>query len=97
MEVMAFLSYPIFLVSGYSWPVTSMPVPLQWLSKLMPISPMLESVRKLTVMGGSFEHIIIPLINLLVLGAVFYIALYFRFKYLLATKKEIKLLKYNSL
>ena len=82
MEVMAFLSYPIFLISGYSWPVVSMPLPLQWLSKMMPISPMLESVRKLTVMGGSFEHIISPLINLLILGIVFYIAVYFRYRYL---------------
>ena len=82
MEVMAFLSYPIFLISGYSWPVVSMPLPLQWLSKMMPISPMLESVRKLTVMGGGFEHIIMPLINLLVLVIVFYIAVYFRFRYL---------------
>ena len=82
MEVMAFMSYPIFLISGYSWPVVSMPLPLQWLSKMMPISPMLESVRKLTVMGGGFEHIIIPLINLLVLVIVFYIAVYFRFRYL---------------
>ena len=91
MEVMAFLSYPVFLISGYSWPVTSMPLPLQWLSKMMPISPMLESVRKLTVMGGSFEHIIYPLINLLILGIVFYIAVYFRFRYLKNTNEEIAL------
>ena len=89
MEVMAFLSYPIFLISGYSWPVTSMPLPLQWLSKLMPISPMLQSVRKLTVMGGGFEHIILPLINLLILGLVFYIAVYFRFRYL-ANRHPVK-------
>ena len=92
MEVMAFLTYPIFLISGYSWPVTSMPLPLQWLSKMLPISPMLASVRKLTVMGGSFEHIISPLINLLILDIVFYIAVYFRFRYLaddLYHKEEI--------
>jgi len=91
MEVMAFLSYPIFLISGYSWPVTSMPLPLQWLSKMLPISPMLESVRKLTVMGGSFEHIIFPLINLLILGIIFYTAVYFRFRYLINRKEEIAL------
>ena len=91
MEVMAFLSYPIFLISGYSWPITSMPLPLQWLSKMLPISPMLESVRKLTVMGGSFEHIISPLINLLILGIVFYIAVYFRFRYLANKKEDIAL------
>ena len=87
MEVIAFLSYPIFLISGYSWPVSSMPVPLQWLSKMLPISPMLESVRKLTVMGGGAEHIIAPLINLLILGIAFYIAVYFRFRYLVKGKK----------
>ncbi len=86
MEVMAFLTYPIFLVSGYSWPVSAMPMPLQWLSKMLPISPMLESVRKLTVMGGSFEHIILPLINLLILGGIFYLAVYFRYRYLAKAK-----------
>jgi ABC-2 type transport system permease protein len=91
MEVIAFLSYPIFLISGYSWPVVSMPLPLQWLSKLMPISPMLESVRKLTVMGGSFEHIITPLINLLILGIIFYISVYFRFRYLANKSEDVNL------
>ena len=82
MEIMAFTSYPIFLISGYSWPVHFMPLPLQWISSIVPITPFLEVVRKLAVMGGGVEHITSQAFHLLILAVVSGVAVYFRFKYI---------------
>ncbi len=82
MEIMAFTSYPIFLISGYSWPVRFMPLPLQWISSLIPITPFLEIVRKLAIMGGGAEHITSQALHLLILALISGVAVYFRFRFI---------------
>lgn len=74
MEILAFTSYPFFLLSGYSWPISSMPQPLQWLAALIPTTPMMEAMTRLYVMGGNwgdvahqFQHLAILLGTTLVL------------------------------
>ncbi len=74
MEILAFTSYPFFLLSGYSWPVTAMPQPLQWLAAAIPTTPMMEAMKRLYVMGGNwndvfyqFHHLMIILIVTLIL------------------------------
>ena len=81
MEIMAFTSYPIFLISGYSWPVHFMPIPLQWISSMIPITPYLEIVRKLAIMGGGVEHITSQALHLLILAIISGATVYFRFQY----------------
>jgi ABC-2 type transport system permease protein len=58
MELLAFTTYPFFLLSGYSWPLSEMPLPLQWLSATVPTTPMLEAMTKLFVMGGDWSHVL---------------------------------------
>ncbi|MBC8319231.1 MAG: ABC transporter permease [Bacteroidetes bacterium] len=74
MEILAFTSYPFFLLSGYSWPVSAMPLPLQWLAALIPTTPMMEVMKRLYIMGADwgdvvhqFQHLIILLIVTFVL------------------------------
>ena len=69
MEVLAFTSYPLFLLSGYSWPVEAMPVPLQWLAAIIPTTPMMDAVTKLFAEGtgwgpvsGDFRQLLIMLL-----------------------------------
>jgi hypothetical protein len=59
-----------------------MPLPLQWISSIVPITPFLEVVRKLAVMGGGVEHITSQAFHLLILTVVSGVAVYFRFKYI---------------
>lgn len=82
MEIMAFTTYPFFLLSGYSWPISSMPLPLQWLSALLPTTPIMEAMTRLYVMGGSwadvepqFFHIIYLLVGgyMLLMWRMFYL------------------------
>ena len=39
LQIMAFSTYPIFLITGYSWPFESLPVVLQWISNFLPTTP----------------------------------------------------------
>lgn len=71
MEILAFTSYPFFLLSGYSWPVSSMPVPLQWLSSLLPTTPMMEAMSRLYIMGGNWNDISNQFVHLIYLAALF--------------------------
>lgn len=82
MEIMAFTTYPFFLLSGYSWPISSMPLPLQWLSALLPTTPIMEAMTRLYVMGGSwadveqqFFHIVYLLVGgyMLLMWRMFYL------------------------
>ncbi|QRM90794.1 hypothetical protein FG167_16615 [Lacinutrix sp. WUR7] len=82
MEVMAFTSYPIFLVTGITWSIPEMPLFLQFISNLIPLQPFFAFLKKITVMGVSsnlYSHEIIHLLLLLLLG---YIAAFLRFRYL---------------
>lgn len=45
------IAVPSFLISGYTWPVQAMPIPLQGLSRLLPLSYFVNSLRDLAVMG----------------------------------------------
>lgn len=83
MEIMAFTSYPFFLLSGYSWPIESMPVPIQWLSYIVPTTPLMHAVTKLFVMEGSFLDILPELkhLTILLISYSVILLLLFRFKY----------------
>lgn len=65
--ILAFSTYPLFLLSGYSWPVSSMPVFLQSLAALIPTTPMMEAMRKLYLMGGTWQSVIPQFEHLLIL------------------------------
>ena len=82
MEILAFTSYPFFLLSGYSWPVSAMPMPLQWLSAIIPTTPIMEAMTKLYVMGGSWADIEPQFFHLVYLLVVAYMLLIWRLFYL---------------
>ncbi len=71
MEIMAFTTYPFFLTSGYSWPVTAMPEPLQWLAQIIPTTHFLHAGTRLVVMGGSWGDVASDIYKLLLLLGTF--------------------------
>lgn len=67
MEILAFTTYPFFLLSGYSWPLSEMPEPLQWLAATVPTTPMLEAMTRLFVMGGNWSNVLYQFQHLVIL------------------------------
>ena len=88
MEILAFSSYPFFLVSGYSWPAGKMILPLQFISKLIPISPMLDGIKRVFIMRGHFSDITGQVLHLWVLFGLSLIWLVYRF-YVTKLKRAI--------
>ncbi len=83
MEVFAFTTYPIFLISGFSWPQSSLPTLFQWLGDFVPLTPYYNSVIRVTQMGASFHHVSGELLHLIFLTLFAYLLAHFRIKYLM--------------
>lgn len=75
-------SYPVFLLSGYSWPMQAMPVFLKYMAALIPFTPYSNIMIRITQMGAGWSNIIPSLVHLFVLGIVYLAAAYFRMDYL---------------
>jgi ABC-2 type transport system permease protein len=71
MEIMAFTTYPFFLISGYSWPITAMPEPLQWLAQVIPTTHFLHAGVRLVMMGGTWHDVATDIYKLMILLGVF--------------------------
>ena len=70
LQFTIFTTYPIFLLSGYSWPLGSMPLPVRSLAHLLPTTPYLQAFVRITQMGAGWHHILPELFQLLGLFAV---------------------------
>lgn len=81
-EIMAFSTYPLFLVSGYSWPIEAMPFGLQVIANLLPSTPYFTIFNKLATQGAVLVDIkneVVHLIGLLLFG---YLILFLRFQFI---------------
>ncbi|HIE26215.1 TPA: ABC transporter permease, partial [Candidatus Poribacteria bacterium] len=85
-EIMAFSTYPLFLVSGYSWPVESMPQFIQYIANLLPSTPFFKVFNMLSVEGADFDQIRSEFIHLLLLLLFGYFLLYIRYRFLHSKK-----------
>jgi ABC-2 type transport system permease protein len=90
-EVLAFSTYPLFLVSGYSWPIDVMPKGLQIFANLLPSTPYFNMFNALAKEGAKFEDITNGFVHLLVLFLIGYLLLYMRFRFIkLKTSMQTK-------
>lgn len=83
LQLFAFTSYPLFLLSGYSWPLFSMPAPLKVLSQLLPTTPYLQAIIRITQMGAGWGDIRPELLHLFLLSIVMLVATVVRLRILL--------------
>jgi ABC-2 type transport system permease protein len=60
---------PVMMLSGFMFPVTSMPVAFQWLTLLNPLRHYLEIVRALFLKGAGFGALWPQYLTLTVMGA----------------------------
>ena len=81
-EVMAFSTYPLFLVSGYSWPIDAMPKGLQVFANLLPSTPYFKVFNSLATEGAKLKNISNGFVHLLVLLLIGYLLLYVRFRFM---------------
>jgi ABC-2 type transport system permease protein len=86
---MAFSTYPIFLITGYSWPFESLPLALQWLSNLLPTTPFIVLYTAIVQSGASLWDNPSVLLHLILLFAFYSTICFIRLKYLMGREKRI--------
>lgn len=81
-EILAFSTYPLFLVSGYSWPIDAMPKGLQLFANILPSTPYFNVFNALAKEGAKLTEITGGFVHLLVLLLLGYALLFWRFRYI---------------
>ncbi|MGH2623020.1 MAG: ABC transporter permease, partial [Sphingobacterium sp.] len=88
-EVLMVVATPSFMVSGFTWPISQMPVWIQMIAQVIPLTHFLPAFRILIVENGSFSMTYPYIINLMIISAVCFIlsfiALYFKRKKTVST------------
>jgi len=87
LQFLTLTTYPIFLISGYSWPAFCMPQWVKYAAGCLPSTPYLAAFTRITKMGANIQQTMPELYHLLGLTIVLYLAAHLRLKSL--TKKQI--------
>lgn len=90
LQMMAFSTYPIFLITGYSWPFESLPTILQWLSQLLPTTPFLKIYTSVVQSGASIWANPGAILHLVLLWAFYSCICHLRMWYLVNRIKNSK-------
>ena len=84
LQIIAFTSYPLFLISGYVFPRHLLPVFVQHVADCFAITPYLNAYIRVTQMGAGLSNIKPELIHLtiitVVMGILAFTRMYFLFK-----------------
>ncbi|WP_019673250.1 ABC transporter permease [Psychrobacter lutiphocae] len=70
MQIMIFSSLPMFFLSGYPWPVSQLPTPLQYVRWIFPSTSGMNASVQLNQMGASLANVSGYLYHLLALWAL---------------------------
>jgi ABC-2 type transport system permease protein len=82
LQIMAFSSYPIFLITGYSWPFSMLPVFIQVISSLLPTTPFMRVYISVTQQGGTLMDNVGTVFHMLALMILFAGLCFQRFRWL---------------
>ncbi|MBT2561364.1 ABC transporter permease [Pedobacter sp. ISL-68] len=80
LQMMAFSTYPIFLITGYSWPFESLPQAVQWISMLLPTTPFIKMYTGIVQSGAGLFSQPGTLLHLVLLWLFYSGLVYYRLK-----------------
>lgn len=86
VQVMAFSSYPIFMITGYSMPFQALPDWIQAISNLLPITPFLHLYTLMVQGGASLNDQPQQIVHMLALGLLYSLLFLWRLKYLISNE-----------
>ncbi|SMB84667.1 ABC-2 type transport system permease protein [Desulfonispora thiosulfatigenes DSM 11270] len=72
-QIAMLLAYPTFLLSGFTWPLASMPETLQMVSKALPLTYFASNIRKISLMELNFEALKNELYSLCALSCIYFV------------------------
>lgn len=80
LQVIALTTYPIFLISGYSWPLASLPTVLRVIAECVPLTPYLAGFSRLTLMGANLKDVVPEILHLSLLAIAGALLTFYRYK-----------------
>lgn len=80
--VLVFSSYPIFLLSGYSWPIQAFPDILKIIAYLLPQTSYFQGYIIITQNGGTLKNVIPQIIRICIIGTAILSVLTIRLHFL---------------
>jgi len=72
MQVLLFTSLPAVFLAGFSWPVEAIPAPLRLLSQLLPTTPGIAGVLRITQLGVPLDAVLREWVMLWGLAALYF-------------------------
>lgn len=93
MQLMAFSTYPIFLITGYSLPYASLPVGVQCIAALLPTTPFLQAYQSVVQTGGTLMENKWHLVHLMLLWLLFSLLFLWKMKRLGDRQKRLQKFK----
>ncbi len=82
LQFLTLTSYPIFLISGYSWPFSLLPTYIKVFANILPSTPYFGAFTRITQMGAGVFDVLPEIIHLLLITIVGNILAYYSIKYL---------------
>jgi len=83
-EILMVIATPSFILSGFTWPLSQMPIWVQGIANVIPLTHFLRAFRILIIEDGTFSQTFGAISNLLIIGSICavlsYIALYYKRK-----------------
>jgi ABC-2 type transport system permease protein len=79
-QMSLFLLLPSILLSGFVFPFDGMPLVVQWLAQVLPLTHFVDLIRGIILRGASLSDLHVPLYKLLALSGVVLLAVTLRFR-----------------
>jgi ABC-2 type transport system permease protein len=79
LQFTAVMSIPLFLVSGFSWPIEQMPLSLQLLNYLLPTHFLLLPFQSITQLGSTTQEQLPSLLVLWIQAIIYFLLLKWRY------------------
>jgi ABC-2 type transport system permease protein len=83
-EILMIVATPSFIISGYTWPISQMPLIIQAFANLLPLTHFLSGFRKIAFLGNGVQdvwhEIFMMLLMTLVYGSITWFALWIRIR-----------------
>jgi ABC-2 type transport system permease protein len=68
--ILGFLQFPMMFLSGVLFPIEQMPLPLQYVSKVLPLTYAVDALRKVMVLGVGLDGVIFELFLLVTISVI---------------------------
>ena len=70
-EILMIIATPSFIISGYTWPISQMPVVIQLFANLLPLTHFLSGFRKIAFLGKGLHDVWHEISVMLIMTAIY--------------------------